>query len=37
LVEPSERVYFEQLMATSDSVEGLNAFLEKREAVWAHR
>jgi len=36
LVEPSERVYLEQLMATTDSVEGLNAFLEKREPVWTH-
>ena len=36
LVEPSERVYFEQLMATTDSIEGLNAFLEKREPVWSH-
>jgi cyclohexa-1,5-dienecarbonyl-CoA hydratase len=36
LVEPSERVYLEQLMATADSVEGLNAFLEKREPVWTH-
>jgi cyclohexa-1,5-dienecarbonyl-CoA hydratase len=36
LVGPSERVYLEQLMATADSVEGLNAFLEKREPVWTH-
>ena len=36
LVEPSERVYLEQLMATADSVEGLNAFLEKREPMWTH-
>lgn len=37
LVDPSERVYLGQLMATSDSIEGLNAFLQKREPVWAHR
>ena len=36
LVEPSERVYLEQLMATSDALEGLNAFLEKREPVWSN-
>ena len=36
LVEPSERVYLDQLMTTSDSVEGLKAFLEKREPVWQH-
>jgi cyclohexa-1,5-dienecarbonyl-CoA hydratase len=37
LVAPSERVYLEQLMATSDAVEGLRAFLEKRDPVWSHR
>ena len=37
LVEPSERVYLDGLMATADSVEGLSAFLEKREPVWSHR
>ena len=37
LVEPSERVYLDRLMATSDAVEGLNAFLEKRQPVWSHR
>jgi cyclohexa-1,5-dienecarbonyl-CoA hydratase len=36
LVEPSEHVYLEQLMATTDSVEGLQAFLDKREPVWSH-
>lgn len=36
VVAPSERVYLEQLMATSDAVEGLRAFLEKRDPVWSH-
>jgi cyclohexa-1,5-dienecarbonyl-CoA hydratase len=36
LVAPSEEVYLRQLMATRDSVEGLNAFLEKRAPVWSH-
>jgi cyclohexa-1,5-dienecarbonyl-CoA hydratase len=36
LVEPSERVYLDQLMATADPVEGLTAFLEKRAPVWSH-
>jgi cyclohexa-1,5-dienecarbonyl-CoA hydratase len=36
-VAPSEDVYLEQLMATHDALEGLQAFVEKREPVWAHR
>jgi enoyl-CoA hydratase/carnithine racemase len=36
LVAPSEEVYIEQLMATADSVEGLRAYLEKRDPVWQH-
>lgn len=30
----TERLYLEELMATDDAVEGLNAFLEKREPKW---
>jgi cyclohexa-1,5-dienecarbonyl-CoA hydratase len=37
LVAPSEQVYLNQLMATRDSVEGLNAFMEKRAPIWAHK
>jgi cyclohexa-1,5-dienecarbonyl-CoA hydratase len=36
LVGPSEDVYLDQLMATADSLEGLNAFLDKRAPVWSH-
>ena len=32
-----ETLYLEELMATHDAVEGLNAFLEKRTASWEHR
>jgi cyclohexa-1,5-dienecarbonyl-CoA hydratase len=31
-----ERFYLEELMASNDAVEGLNAFLEKRDPVWKH-
>ena len=37
LVAPSERVYLDQIMATHDAVEGLHAFIEKRNPVWTHR
>ncbi len=37
LVAPSERVYLDQLMATRDAVEGLRAFMEKRQPIWEHR
>ncbi len=33
-IERVERVYLDELMATHDAVEGLNAFLEKRAARW---
>jgi len=36
LVAPSEEVYLTQLMGTRDSVEGLQAFLDKRPPVWRH-
>ena len=29
-----EKLYLEELMATADATEGLNAFMEKRKAVW---
>lgn len=32
-----EKLYLEELMATHDAVEGLNAFLGKRPAVWQDR
>jgi cyclohexa-1,5-dienecarbonyl-CoA hydratase len=32
-----ERIYLKELMATDDAVEGLQAFLEKRPAIWRDR
>ena len=32
-----ERLYLEELMATRDAVEGLEAFIAKRPAIWEHR
>jgi cyclohexa-1,5-dienecarbonyl-CoA hydratase len=32
-----ERLYLEDLMATADAQEGLDAFLEKRRPAWQHR
>lgn len=32
-----ERMYLDELMQTSDALEGLNAFVEKRTAQWQHR
>lgn len=32
-----ERLYLDELMASYDAVEGLNAFLHKRTAQWQHR
>jgi cyclohexa-1,5-dienecarbonyl-CoA hydratase len=36
-IDEAERFYVEHLMGTSDAIEGLNAFLEKRAPVWAGR
>ncbi len=36
LVQAASR-YVDDLMATEDAVEGLTAFLEKREPTWSHR
>ncbi len=36
LVAPSEAVYLDQLMATHDALEGLDAFIQKRDPVWSH-
>lgn len=36
-LEEVERLYLEDLMATRDAVEGLNAFIEKRYANWQDR
>ena len=36
IVEPTERVYLEELMATADALEGLQALVEKREPIWGH-
>ncbi len=33
----ARRIYLDELMATRDAVEGLRAFLDKREPVWSHR
>jgi cyclohexa-1,5-dienecarbonyl-CoA hydratase len=36
-IERVERIYLDELMATHDAVEGLNAFMEKRAAQWQQR
>jgi cyclohexa-1,5-dienecarbonyl-CoA hydratase len=36
-LERAERLYCQELMKTSDAVEGLEAFLEKRPPVWSDR
>lgn len=35
-LDAAERIYLNELMATDDAKEGLNAFLEKRKPVWRH-
>ena len=32
-----ERIYLQELMATRDAVEGLKAFMEKRDPQWENR
>jgi len=36
-IERVERMYLDELMATHDAVEGLEAFIGKRAAQWQHR
>ena len=36
-IDTVERLYLDQLMATHDAVEGLEAFIGKRTAQWQHR
>ena len=36
-LEETERIYLEELMATEDAVEGLQAFVDRREPVWRNR
>jgi len=36
-LQDTEELYLEELMATEDAVEGLRAFLEKREPEWSNR
>ncbi|MDH5642609.1 MAG: enoyl-CoA hydratase-related protein [Gemmatimonadota bacterium] len=33
----AQAIYTDQLMKSADSLEGLNAFLEKRKPIWSHR
>jgi cyclohexa-1,5-dienecarbonyl-CoA hydratase len=36
-LKSAERIYLEELMSTEDAVEGLQAFLQKRQPHWKHR
>jgi len=36
-IQAVERLYLNELMQTEDACEGLNAFLEKRKAVWKNK
>jgi cyclohexa-1,5-dienecarbonyl-CoA hydratase len=36
-IDTVERLYLDELMATHDAVEGLEAFIGKRTAQWQHR
>jgi cyclohexa-1,5-dienecarbonyl-CoA hydratase len=36
-LDTAERVYVDELMTTADALEGLRAFMEKRQPAWSHR
>jgi len=36
-LEQLERLYLDELMATTDAVEGIQAFVDKRKPIWTHR
>jgi len=36
-IERVERMYLDELMKSHDAIEGLEAFVEKRSALWQHR
>jgi cyclohexa-1,5-dienecarbonyl-CoA hydratase len=36
-LKSAEHIYLEELMSTEDALEGLQAFLEKRQPQWKHR
>ncbi len=37
LLTEVENMYLHELMKTSDAIEGVNAFIEKRKPIWRHR